>query len=107
MIHSNLKLAIELRAQAKDLETQAKDLTTVANALIINHLKEGEEAIHPEGAYGKIVYCKASTSSKFDKDVAKQKLVEFGAPADVVVKAFKLATTTSPKSGGIKYYPPD
>ena len=105
MIHPDVKLAIELRYQAYELETQANGIKQAANDLIAKHIKEGEDAKHPDESYGSVVVCKSSSSSKFDKAIAKIKLVELGAPAAAVVKAFQLATTTSEKSGGIKYYP--
>ena len=107
MIHPDLKLAIELRHQAYELESQASDLKTAANTLITSHLNEGEKAAHPDKSYGRIVVCKSSTSSKFNKDTLKIKLVEAGVAATVVVKAIKDSTTTSPRAGGIKYYRDD
>ena len=104
MIHPDVRLAIELRHQAYELESQASDLKTAANALITKHLNEGEKAVHPDEAYVSITVCKSSTSSKFNKDTLKIKLVEAGVAATVVVKAIKDSTTTSPKAGGIKYY---
>ena len=104
MIHPDVRLAIELRSQAYDLESQASDLKTAANTLISKHIKEGEKAAHPDKSYGSITVCKSSTSSKFNKDTLKIKLIEAGVAATVVVKAIKESTTTSPKAGGIKYY---
>ena len=103
--HPDIKLAIELRCQAHDLESQAASIKSAANVLIEKHLKEGDTFKHPNDSYGKIVYCKSSTSSTLDKDTLKLKLIERGVPANVVVEAFKASTTTKPKAGGIKYYP--
>lgn len=107
-MHERIEEAFSQLALARALKEEAETLKDTASTVLMEYMEITKKTtLTSDITPGTVKYVSPTVSKKFNKDKAKQSLLNCGVDADLIAKSFDTATEQVHRAGYVSYRLPE